>query len=132
MLMKRIVLPSSCRHWQNAMRRSKPLRKLNLIKQRQSAIGFSPVGDLRSAEVDRVIVAQLVVHPLVELAERAGCVHRDVATVVHGQLLLDDVSFDGDAKVIRLCGGIGSYVIILVFGIYCAVSQIAPQDREHA
>ena len=51
--------------------------------------------------------------------------------VIFWQLLLDDVSFDGDAKVIRVCGGIGSYVIILVFGIYCAVSQIAPQHREH-
>src|SRR5713226_10625124 len=54
-----------------------------------------------------------------------------VSAVILGELLLDDVGFDGHAEMVSLAGEVGGDVIVLVFfeGI---VAQVAPQDGGHA
>ena len=76
-----------------------------------------------------MIGGQLVVHQWARLAIARECV---VTAVVFRQLLFDDVGLDGDTDVIGLSGEIGRYVIIDAILFETIVSQIAPQNGEHA
>src|SRR5882724_11488648 len=79
-----------------------------------------------------MIAAQVGVNALVEFAV-AGIAHIEcqVAAVIFGQLLLNDVGFDGHTEMVGLAGEVGGEVVILVL-LERVVAQIAPEDRRHA
>src|SRR5688572_32924639 len=87
------------------------------------------VRDLPAAQIDRVLGGQLAVD---EFAGLAVSLEGVVATVVLGQLLLDDVGFDRDAEVVGLAGEVGRHVIVDAVLLEARVAQVAPQDGEHA
>ena len=73
------------------------------------------VDDLIAAQVDWMVTGQVAVDALVELAVgAAAAVQSDKAAVVLGELLLDNIRFDSDAKMVGLAGQISGDVVILV------------------
>src|SRR6202158_5811140 len=90
------------------------------------------VGDLIAGQVDGMIAGQVRVDAFVELAV-AGIAHVEglIAAVIFGELLLDDVGFDGDAEMIGLAGEIGGEMIVLVL-LKGVVAEIAPENGGHA
>ena len=81
------------------------------------------IGDLVAGEVDRVIGRKVGVHALVDFAVRRFCgLDGEVAAVVLGKLLLDDVGADGDAEVVGLAGKVGGHVIIFVLRLKSVVA----------
>lgn len=90
------------------------------------------IGHLISRQIDWVIAAEIGVDALVKFAI-AGIAHVEglIATVIFGQLLLDDVGLDGNAEVVSLTGKVSGHVIVLVFfeGI---IAKVAPQNSGHA
>src|ERR1043165_1091690 len=98
----------------------------------EAAAPHVAVQNLIADEVNRVVARQVCVNLRVGLAVRAFDVERVVAAVSFGQLLLDDVRLDGDAKVVGLprevCGG----VHVALFGLELRVAQVAPENRRHA
>ena len=90
------------------------------------------IGDLVAGEVDRVIGRKVGVHALVDFAVRRFCgLDGEVAAVVLGKLLLDDVGADGDAEVVGLAGKVGGHVIIFVLRLKSVVAGVAPEDGRH-
>ena len=90
------------------------------------------VDDLVTAKIDRVIGGELRVDALVELSVAGGAsVEGLVATVVLGELLLDDVGLNGDAEVIGLTSEVGGEVVVLVF-LEGVVAEVTPEDGGHS
>jgi len=56
----------------------------------------------------------------------------EVATVVGGQLLLDDVCAEGDAEVVGLSGEVGRGMVVDAVHLEACVAGVAPQDGGHA
>jgi stage V sporulation protein R len=83
---------------------------------------------LVAGEVDGVVGGELLVHGLVGLAER----NRVVATIVVGQLLLDDVGLDGHTEVVCLTGEVGTCFIANTIFFEPAVAHVTPQHGDHA
>src|SRR6476659_3706559 len=54
-----------------------------------------------------------------------------IASVVFGQLLLDDVGLDCDSEMVCLSGQVGGGVIVGFLCFEAGISQVAPQYREH-
>ena len=78
-----------------------------------------------------MIGRQFAVDLLVGLAELQGF----VASVVLGQLLFDDVRFDGHAEVVCLSGQVRGNMVVHapVLGLVeCGVPQITPQNSRHS
>ena len=93
----------------------------------QAGAAHEAVGHLIAGEVDRVVGSQLAVDEVAGFAE----VERLIAAVIGGHLLLDDISFDGDAEVIGLSGEVGAGVVVDLF-FEGRIAQVAPKDRRHA
>ena len=90
------------------------------------------VSELVAGEVDRVVGGELGVDALVEFAVGAGArVEGFESAVIFGELLFDDVGFDGDAEVVGLSGEVGRDVVVLVF-LEFVVAEVAPEDGGHA
>src|SRR6266702_6264563 len=90
------------------------------------------VGDLVAGEIDGVIAGEIGVNALVEFAV-AGVAHIEsrVAAVIFGELLLDDVGLDGDAKMIGLPREVGGDVKVLVL-FESVIAEVAPENGGHA
>src|SRR5258708_38048797 len=54
-----------------------------------------------------------------------------VAPVVGGQLLFDDIGLDSDAEVVGLAGEVGGRMIIHAIHLKACISGITPQDGGH-
>src|SRR5206468_12982156 len=61
----------------------------------------------------------------------AKLVQGAIAAVVRRLLLLDDVSFDGDAEVIGLAGKVGAGVVVFVL-FERWIAQVTPKHRRQA
>src|SRR4029077_11689472 len=90
------------------------------------------VGDLIASQVNGMIAGEVGIDALVEFAV-AGIAHVEglVAAVIFWELLLDDVGFDGHAKMIGLAGEVGGEVIVFVL-LEGVVAEIAPENGGHA
>ncbi len=84
-------------------------------------------------EIDWVIGGELGVDSFVELAV-AGVsgIECFKSAVEFGQLLLDDIRFDRDAKVVRLTRQVGGCVIVFASNLESIVAEIAPEHGRHA
>src|SRR5713226_9401980 len=98
----------------------------------QAGAAHVAVGDLVAREVDRMIAGKVRVDALVEFAV-AGVAHveRQIAAVIFGEFLFDDVGFDGHAEMIGLAGEVGGEVIVLVL-LESGVAEVAREDGGHA
>ena len=90
------------------------------------------ISHLVAGEVDGVVRSEVGVHTLVDLAvRRLGLLNGEVATIVLGQLLLDDVGTDRDAEVVGLASEVSGYVVVLIL-LESVIAGIAPEDGGHA
>src|SRR5208283_3018912 len=87
---------------------------------------------LVAREINWMIAAEFGVNALVKLSI-AGIpdVQGFIASVIFGQLLLNDVGLDGNAEMIGLAGEIGRDVIVLIL-LKGGIAEIAPQNSGHA
>src|SRR6266478_10180986 len=98
----------------------------------QASAAHVAVGYLIAGQVNGMVAGKVGVNALVEFAV-AGIAHVEglVAAIILGELLLDDVGFDGHAEVVGLAGEVGGEMIVLVF-LEGVVAKIAPENRGHA
>ena len=86
-----------------------------------------PVGHLVAAEVYRMVGDQFRIHTPVGLTESDGF----KTSIVGRQLLLHDISLDGDPDMVGLPCQICCRMIVNPVFLKTAVSQITPQYRGH-
>ncbi len=94
----------------------------------QTAATHVASSDLQAGHVDRMLGQQVAVDLGVSLAELDGA---EAILVRLGQLLLDDVGFDGDAEVVGLGRQISRHVVVLVALLEAVVTQVAPEYGGH-
>src|SRR6267154_6917448 len=90
------------------------------------------IRDLVAAKVDGMIAGEVGVNTFVEFAV-AGIAHVEhlIAAIIFGELLFNDVGFDGDAEMIGLAGEVGGEMIVLIF-LEGVVAEVAPENGGHA
>ncbi len=79
-----------------------------------------------------MVACQIAVDAFVQLAIGAiAGIQGQEAAVVLGQLLLDNIGFDGHAEMIGLSRQVSGDVIILTIHLEALVAQIAPENGPH-